>query len=297
MNKQQYKQFLGELASGVRALVAENQSCAEDWFRDNCDRFWKKQTAYEEARNKAVRAAEANPKLRDYNDGVPPKKGWEWTHYRWKTGILFKGFWSKPLPFRPDEWVSRYYGEEASPIHRYDNAQEPTQEPTKEEKIMCDFVVLGLIHDESLQVTKSDRLCSINDETFRFHTWEDLQLSNDVAYEHGDRIKGRLEKALDSVKADLAGKKPTEKEQGATPAKKEEKGSVNVNIFGDVQAGNLQIAQDASIHEQSVIKEKKKGILRKTPRWIYYILGTLAALLTILHLLGWLEPIRRLFTR
>jgi uncharacterized coiled-coil protein SlyX len=32
--------------------------------------------------------------------------------------------------------------------------------------------------------------------------------------------------------------------------------------------------------------------IKRIPLWIYYILGALAALLTVLHLLGWLEPIK-----
>jgi len=36
--------------------------------------------------------------------------------------------------------------------------------------------------------------------------------------------------------------------------------------------------------------------IKKIPHWIYYILGAFAALLTILHYLGWIEPIKNLFT-
>ena len=85
-------------------------------------------------------------------------------------------------------------------------------------------------------------------------------------------------------------------EQNAAPEK-----IINIEnfkgILGDVQAENVQTGNNASIHKQTVTAEKKKGILRKIPRWIYYILGALAALLTVLHLLGLFEPIRRLFTR
>ena len=92
--------------------------------------------------------------------------------------------------------------------------------------------------------------------------------------------------------------KPAETEQNATPAKKE-KGDVNVNIFGPFQAGKLQIAQDASIHEQSIIKEQKKGIIRKVLKIVgAIIVGIIASLLAdILCGFGWFGRIKHLFTR
>jgi hypothetical protein len=41
----------------------------------------------------------------------------------------------------------------------------------------------------------------------------------------------------------------------------------------------------------------RTSFVKRIPRWIYYLLASFAALLTILHLLGWLEGIRRLFKR
>jgi hypothetical protein len=90
-------------------------------------------------------------------------------------------------------------------------------------------------------------------------------------------------------------------EQNATVAKQvKDSSTINIQnsnvIMGNIQQpGNLQVGDYASIHKHPKIK--KKGILRKIPRWIYYILGTLAALVGILHHFGWLEPIRRLFSR
>jgi hypothetical protein len=81
---------------------------------------------------------------------------------------------------------------------------------------------------------------------------------------------GQQAKQPASGKVDLPTEKQAETEQNGTPSKKE-KGSVNVNIFGDVKAGKLQIAQDVSIHEQLVQEEKKKGIVGK----ILEILGTI----------------------
>jgi hypothetical protein len=46
--------------------------------------------------------------------------------------------------------------------------------------------------------------------------------------------------------------------------------------------------------EQNAIPMRRRIwiCLKKIPRWIYYLLASFAALLTILHLSGWLEPIK-----
>jgi hypothetical protein len=93
------------------------------------------------------------------------------------------------------------------------------------------------------------------------------------------------------LKANPASLKPAEIKQDTTDAK-EGKDNVNVNIYGDVKAGNLQIAHDASIHKRSITAEKKKGILIRLLKIIGAIVGFLAALLGILNYLGWLEPIK-----
>jgi predicted nucleotidyltransferase len=73
--------------------------------------------------------------------------------------------------------------------------------------------------------------------------------------------------------------------------------NVNVNIYGDVQAGNLQIAHDASIHEQPIAKEKKKGSIKKLLKIIVAIPTFIAAVLAILHYLGLLEPIKTFISK
>lgn len=95
-------------------------------------------------------------------------------------------------------------------------------------------------------------------------------------------LAGKLRYIAQMARKDFTSEKPAETKQG----------NVNVNIFGDVQAGKLQIAQDAYIHEQLVPEQKKKGIIKKIPYWIYILTAFLATLLTSLHYLGWLEPIK-----
>jgi hypothetical protein len=76
-----------------------------------------------------------------------------------------------------------------------------------------------------------------------------------------DKGRSIIEIALNDVKSDLA-EKPAETEQKATLSKRQR---IWIRI-------------------------------KKIPHWIYYILGAFAALLTILHYLGWIEPIKNLFT-
>ena len=71
-----------------------------------------------------------------------------------------------------------------------------------------------------------------------------------------------------------------------------EKYILNVNIFGNVQAGNLQIVQGASFQQNVEPNEKNKEIFKRILYWIYNLILFLAALLTCLHLLGWLELIK-----
>jgi hypothetical protein len=82
-------------------------------------------------------------------------------------------------------------------------------------------------------------------------------------------------------------------EQNATPAKKENKSNiVNIQnfkgILGDVQAETVQTGDYASIHKHLVTAEKKKGIFRRIPYWIYILICLFASLITILE---W-EPIK-----
>jgi len=155
--------------------------------------------------------------------------------------------------------------------------------------IIPDFEKVCYPHPRSLQTMYHRAENSL--DIYLAYVERDLAAQQDL-----QRQQPKEAEQPDSGKADLPNEKPEEKEQGATPAK-EEKGNVNVNIFGDVQARNLQIAHDASIREQPVTDEKKKGIIKRIPYWIYILIAFLAALLTSLHYLGLLEPIKRLFTR
>jgi len=112
--------------------------------------------------------------------------------------------------------------------------------------------------------------------------------------EYEAKLKERREfiANLDKVMVALYASQPKNKNHGPIFNIQNFKG-----ILGDVQAENVQTGNHASIHKQSLTAEKKKGIIKRIPYWIYILIAFLAALLTSLHYLGLLEPIKRLFTR
>jgi hypothetical protein len=81
---------------------------------------------------------------------------------------------------------------------------------------------------------------------------------------------------------------------GKADLPKEKSGNVNVSIFGDIQARNLQIAHSASIQEGVGTEKKKKGILKKLLEIIgTIIVGIIVAVVTdILGDFGWIERIK-----
>ncbi|HCO96670.1 MAG TPA: hypothetical protein DIU00_22485 [Phycisphaerales bacterium] len=88
-----------------------------------------------------------------------------------------------------------------------------------------------------------------------------------------------------------AKEKPTsETKSDSTPAQ-------NINIenyvrMGNVQAENVQTGDHGTINKHAGIERNKKSIVRKVLEIIAAIFAFLAALLTCLYYLGWLEPIK-----
>jgi hypothetical protein len=111
---------------------------------------------------------------------------------------------------------------------------------------------------------------------------------------------GNMKEELEGLRDDLvcwtgeknqADLKPAERRENATPAT-----IINIDkidklgVLGNVQAEIVQTGDYSSIHEQMITGEKKRGIFIR----LLKIIGAIAALLTILHYLGWLEPIKAL---
>jgi hypothetical protein len=95
---------------------------------------------------------------------------------------------------------------------------------------------------------------------------------------------GLKQRRIKELQADLASTKPAEKEQ---------KAPINVHME-NVQAKNLQIGHDASIHEQQITEEKKKGIFIRLLKVIgAIVVAVIAAIVVdIFADFGWLQSIK-----
>jgi len=203
--EKQHRCFLIETTDTIRRLIAEKPESVSK-FHENSKLFQDKHEAHFQALQEAERRAAENPALRDYNEGTPPSKNMEWFadphNQRWR-------FWTAPLPFDPYQWISYYYG--GNPWQLY----EKPKEPSKDENLMCEYVVLGLIYDQVSDVVECKRLCTINISDVRSGLWDKLQLNTITAPEEGEKIRSRMNIAIDHVKADLQ----NNNEQGLLEAK------------------------------------------------------------------------------
>jgi hypothetical protein len=226
MNAQEYKDFLWDIATTLDDLVDKDTSRYTLRFHASCKEFCKKEDAYWDAFGKAQKKAEAEPQVQDYNDGTPPEKGMRWYGSSGDDTSL-KGFWSNSIPFGPDMWSSAYYGWQVVKSFAYDTVKGPTN---RRERLMCEYVVLGLIHDKELhdkelEEPERDPLCDIDNEEYSRLTWEMLQLCDSDVVQYSELSKHRLKRALEHVKADLA-KRMTKKKLKIEPEKKDRQGSL-----------------------------------------------------------------------
>ena len=107
--------------------------------------------------------------------------------------------------------------------------------------------------------------------------------------EDRSRVYQSKEQMAKGTDANLASTKSAETEQKDTPTT-----IININklgVLGDIQqVETLQTGDNAFTHRHVGDEEKKKGILRRIPYWIYLLVSFLAALLAIFHHMGWLAP-------
>ena len=205
-NAEDYEDFLfsdiaGTLADG---LVAKNIAghiflFYKKWkFHKNCTKFVRKEDKYRAAFQKAKKKAEADIRLQDYNNNIPPEKDMKWYYCDGDCcgdyEVVSKDFWSKPLPFSPEGWIMSHYGTEIDNLFYYDRKEANTKE-----KLMCDRVVLGLIHDEAKKVAKCDRLCNIENEKWRGKVWDHLKLCDGEVWQYGEIIQDRLIEAWNAL--------------------------------------------------------------------------------------------------
>jgi hypothetical protein len=202
---QEHKDFLFGKATDVDRLITYDEN--KKRFHSYTKEFCGKVAAYEAELESYKKAAQADPRLLDYNHNSPPKEGYKW----------HGNFWAPPTKAcNPLDWF---------PPHSYllwpdwDSEQarmtkRPSRLPNDHEKLMCHYVLLGIIHDGALSGPLYERVYFAQSYetvwTFRdswgraLWTW----LSDLSVYKHrkkeGEKIRALVDKALERVKADLA---------------------------------------------------------------------------------------------
>jgi hypothetical protein len=187
---------LMETAETIRKLIAENHESVPK-FHTNSIFFMEKLNEYFDALEQAQINAKENPDLKNDNEGIPPMEGM--VFYADPSNQIQR-FWTDPLPFNPYGWILYFY--DCTPYHPLKSDERP-KEPSKDEMLMCEYVVLGLIFDEVLNVPECTRLCKIDIYDVRSGIMTTI---NDA-----EMIKGKINLAIDHVKADLAGNKSQKK--------------------------------------------------------------------------------------
>lgn len=232
-----------------------------------------------------------------------------WWRYLNLDDELVFGCWRpelKPLPENPldrlkptdEEYHSKQRELQTLPIAR-DEAEEFERY----------YIFLSFVHDKYLPEVESITK-NIWSDDLKKAVWGlcDIFFGDKTAF---------LNSALEHIKADLARKKATEtenielqeKDGQAEPLKEPAKAKPdsalarNINIqnfqgiLGDVQTENVQTGDYTSICKHDGIEKKKKGIIKKLFGIIAAVVIFLAALLTCLYYLGWLEPFKELIYR
>jgi hypothetical protein len=65
---------------------------------------------------------------------------------------------------------------------------------------MCEYAVLGLIYDQVSDIVERDRLCTINISDLRSGLWDTLQLDYLTVASDGEKIRSRINSAIDHVR-------------------------------------------------------------------------------------------------
>ena len=165
-----------------------------------------------------------------------------------------------------------------------------------------DFEIVIVPIAEKVGIDLSKHTETINDIWEQLGIWPDpLDVPFFVGDEYGEAIsnyvgeqENRLEAwresiaDIDKVMVKLYASQPEYKNQVPILIQ-----NSNIILGGTHKANNLQVGNYTQIQQTAEVEQK--GIwsfIKKIPRWIYYLVGSLAALLTVFHLLGWLEPIK-----
>ncbi len=206
MDDQKYKDFLSEIANKVNKLILKLANM--DRFRNQMRIFGEMRETWSQTRTQYKKIAEADPRLRANplladEEIKPPKQDWIWDN---------RGeFWRpKESPPDPMDWVW--------PL----GSSAPTRPPNDEEKLMCDYFLLTVVHDGALTDAIDKRIYFKRTEngmwrdldggsitaipdTARLFWEEDLsKYKRGLEYHENDKTKSKIERALEHVQADLA---------------------------------------------------------------------------------------------
>ncbi|MGA2678059.1 MAG: hypothetical protein ABSF37_02020 [Sedimentisphaerales bacterium] len=199
------------------------------------------------------------------------------------------------FPDDPDWWLEAYnlvwYNPKA-PVSRNEFTCSP------EDELLRGYIAIALLFNEQAEkrgetLIAPDILSEffVPQSTVKFLQahWTETQNDSQKPTYYWPNVRTVLISDLEAVDRDLASTKPAETGQKDAPTT-----IININklgVLGDIQkVETLQTGDNASAHKQVVGEEKKKGIFRRIPYWIYLLVSFLAALLAILHYMGWLAP-------
>lgn len=216
IEQQTYLEFLIEKATEVEKLAADNKS--KECFYQHIKTLWQKVGEWESEIALLRKNAEAERDLLEYNDGEPPKAGYVW----------YNNFWGPPTKsYNPLRWFPPCSWSYYDDLMRKQARAYAYRMPNDDEKLMCHYVLLSVIHDKALRDPLIDRLY-FNKSCIDFDGWKDnwgkalWKYLNILPFWKGltseGEVKASICVALDRVKADLAAAKPTKTER---PPKKE----------------------------------------------------------------------------
>ena len=222
-----YERFLRETADEVGNLVSYKENLRR--FRQQARLFVKQYETHCDAVKQRDEKASTDPRLRDYSKG-PPGPGWRWVSTLELSSGKTSGHWEPSddqLPPDPFKWFS------GPPvvIGASHEAKQPCckkiELPCKEILLPCCYVLLITVHDNmcphgfpliSEGIWSQEEGDSWYDETIggalRHAVFRDIYGNYKL------RFRRKIEWSLEKVKADLP-KKPAEKGENNTPAKRE----------------------------------------------------------------------------
>jgi len=189
------RQFLSQVANSVWELVKVPKHKAR--FLEQAKKFQTLTNRVRQFLKWRVQRAETDPTLKKHKRSRAQRYGLEWDG--------FFRMWRPPLPFNPEEWLDGHYANIFPP--KLSKLQSKPREPnSSDERLMCQYVLLGIIYDNVRAVLRHNRLCGVLDEDFLHLFWQGLV---EVFTEEKSRQEARakVDEALHDVEADLASPK------------------------------------------------------------------------------------------